>query len=130
MAQHSRLARIATALITLPFLLLAILFAVSNRETVELTLWPLPYAATLPLFVTILAMLVIGFLIGAGFMWIEVLRARRQLRIVRRVADQQEQELNRLRRDRRLAVDPDGVPGLPGGSGKPGQSSLTTPTTH
>ena len=129
MAQHSRIARIATALITLPFLLLAILFAISNRATVEITIWPLPYAVTLPLFVTILAMLFIGFLIGAGFMWVEVLRARRQIRILRRVADQQEQELNRLRRDKRLAVDPDGVPNLPA-SGKPAQTAFTTPTTH
>lgn len=129
MAQQSRIARILTALITLPFLLLAVLFAVSNREAVEITLWPLPYAATLPLFVTILAMLFLGFLIGAGFMWIEVLRARRQIRILRRLADQQEQELNRLRRDKRLAVDPDGVPNLPA-SGKPVQTALATPTTH
>lgn len=129
MAQHSRIARIATTLITLPFLLLAILFAVSNREAVELTLWPLPYAATLPLFVTILIMLFIGFLLGAGFMWIEVLRARRQARILRRVADQQEQELNRLRRDKRLAVDPDGVPNLPA-TGKPANTAPTTPATH
>lgn len=129
MAQHSRIARIATALITLPFLLLAILFAVSNREAVELTLWPLPYAATLPLFVTILIMLFIGFLLGVGFMWIEVLRARRQARILRRVADQQEQELNRLRRDKRLAVDPDGVPNLPA-AGKPANTAPTTPATH
>ena len=129
MAQQSRIARILTALITLPFLLLAVLFAVSNREAVEITLWPLPYAATLPLFVTILAMLFLGFLIGAGFMWIEVLRARRQIRILRRLADQQEQELNQLRRDKRLAVDPDGVPNLPA-SGKPVQTALATPTTH
>jgi uncharacterized integral membrane protein len=129
MAQQSRIARILTALITLPFLLLAVLFAVSNREAVEITLWPLPYAATLPLFVTILAMLFLGFLIGAGFMWIEVLRARRQIRILRRLADQQEQELNRLRRDKRLAVDPAGVPTLPA-SGKPVQTALATPTTH
>lgn len=129
MAQHSRIARIATALITLPFLLLAILFAISNRDAVEITLWPLPYAATLPLFVTILVMLFIGFLIGAGFMWIKVLRTSRQIRILRRVADQQEEELNRLRRDKRLAVDPDGVPNLPA-SGKPAQTSFATPTTH
>lgn len=129
MAQQSRIARILTALITLPFLLLAVLFAVSNREAVEITLWPLPYAATLPLFVTILVMLFLGFLIGAGFMWIEVLRTRRLIRILRRIADQQEQELNRLRRDKRLAVDPDGVPNLPA-SGKPVQTALATPTTH
>ncbi|EKE76936.1 LapA family protein [Oceanibaculum indicum] len=129
MAQQSRIARILTALITLPFLLLAVLFAVSNREAVEITLWPLPYAATLPLFVTILAMLFLGFLIGAGFMWIEVLRTRRQIRILRRVADQQEQELNRLRRDKRLAVDPDGVPNLPA-TGKPSDTAPTLPTTH
>ena len=129
MAQQSRIARILTALITLPFLLLAVLFAVSNREAVEITLWPLPYAATLPLFVTILVMLFLGFLIGAGFMWIEVLRTRRQIRILRRVADEQEQELNRLRRDKRLAVDPDGVPNLPA-TGKPSDTAAPLPTTH
>lgn len=41
------------------------LFAASNRETVSLGLWPLPYIAQAPLYLVVLVALFFGFATGA-----------------------------------------------------------------
>ncbi len=43
---------------------LLILFAVSNRETVSVELWPLPALMQLPLYLLVLGTLVVGFFLG------------------------------------------------------------------
>ena len=64
------------------------LFAVSNRETVGLALWPLPFVVELRLYLAILAALLVGFVLGAAAIWIAGRGRRRESR----------------RRGRRLAV--------------------------
>ncbi len=61
--------KLLVRLVLLPVLLVAAVFALSNRETVELSLWPLPWAAQAPLFLLLLATLLLGVLIGAGLTW-------------------------------------------------------------
>lgn len=56
-------------LITLPLALLAVSFAVSNRESVELALWPLPFTMAAPLFALVLGIFVLGFVVGGLFAW-------------------------------------------------------------
>src|SRR5713226_8200310 len=56
------------------------LFAMSNREAVALGLWPLPFALDLPLYLAILAALLIGFVAGALCVWIAGRPARRESR--------------------------------------------------
>ena len=68
--------RILSWLCFLPLALIAVSFALSNRETVLLTLWPLPFEMRLPLFAVGIAGLVLGFLAGALTLWILQLRAR------------------------------------------------------
>lgn len=60
------------------------LFAASNRETVSLGLWPLPFLAQAPLYLVVLAALVIGFAVGAFVLWARGRGRRRQLRECRR----------------------------------------------
>lgn len=60
------------------------LFAASNRETVSLGLWPLPFLAQAPLYLVVLVALFFGFAIGAVAAWIKGRRRRRQLRECRR----------------------------------------------
>jgi putative membrane protein len=50
--------------------LLLVLFAVSNRETVSVGLWPLPDFVELPLFLVVLGTLLVGFLVGELVSWI------------------------------------------------------------
>jgi putative membrane protein len=71
----------------------AILFAISNRETVTVGFWPLPFLADLPLYLLCLLSLLIGGLIGAGAAWIAARRYRRELRSLRRRIAALEREL-------------------------------------
>ena len=58
----------------------AALFAVSNRETVSLALWPFPFLVELPLYLAVLASLLLGFVLGQAAGWIGAGRLRRELR--------------------------------------------------
>ena len=59
-------------------------FAASNRATVILALWPLPFVAQAPLYLVVLVALAFGCAIGAVAAWIKGHRRRRQLRQCRR----------------------------------------------
>ena len=69
------------------------LFAASNRETVSLGLWPLPYIAQAPLYLVVLVALFFGFATGAVAVWIKGRRRRRQLRDCRRHSEALAREL-------------------------------------
>ena len=60
------------------------LFAASNRQTVSLGLWPLPFLAQAPLYLVVLAALAVGFAVGAVVLWLRGRGRRRQLRECRR----------------------------------------------
>jgi lipopolysaccharide assembly protein A len=55
-------------------------FAASNREAVSLALWPLPFAADLPLYLAMLGMLAVGLLLGAFAVWVGAAGRRREAR--------------------------------------------------
>lgn len=54
------------------------LFAVTNREAASLGLWPLPYVLDLPLYLAIIAAMLIGFVAGALCVWIAGRHGRRE----------------------------------------------------
>ena len=60
------------------------LFAASNRAMVTLGLWPLPYVAEAPLYLVVVASLLLGVLIGAIAAWVRGSPRRRELRECRR----------------------------------------------
>lgn len=70
-----------------------ILFAVSNRETVSVGFWPLPFLADLPLYLLCFLSLLIGALIGVAAAWIASHRNRRELSARRRRIEALEREL-------------------------------------
>ena len=55
-------------------------FAASNREAVSLALWPLPLALEVPLYLAMLAAMLIGFVAGALSAWAGGRRWRREAR--------------------------------------------------
>lgn len=71
-------------LITLPLAAVILSFAVSNRETATLTLFPLPFEMAVPLYILGLGALVLGFLLGGLVAWLAGGRRRRELRLARR----------------------------------------------
>lgn len=90
-------------------------FAITNRASVSLGLWPLPFLLETPLYLLVLMTLLAGVLIGAAAVWLAGHRSRRELRRQRRRAAALERELaatqaqlsDRLARtDQRLPGDP------------------------
>ena len=77
--------------------LLLIPFAVSNRATISLGLWPLPFLVYLPLYLLALLLLLAGFVAGAATAWIAGRRVRRELRHRRRRSEALESELKAAR---------------------------------
>lgn len=67
-------------IITLPLALIAVLFAVSNRELVTLSLWPLPFTMDAPLYLASLVALVVGFLGGGTIAWYAQRHVRKKAR--------------------------------------------------
>jgi uncharacterized integral membrane protein len=86
-------------IVTLPIIAIVALFAVDNRQAIELNLWPLPWALPpVPLFLLTLLLILFGFCFGVLVMWFSGARQRRQLRAAKRDLDQAKMELHTLRR--------------------------------
>ena len=67
-------------LITLPPLLLLVLFALSNRQPARLSLWPTDFSLELPLSLAILCTAALAFLCGGLLVWITAIGQRRRAR--------------------------------------------------
>jgi uncharacterized integral membrane protein len=83
-------------IITLPITILAVMFALSNSETVPVSLWWL-WATDLPLYLLILGSLLLGFLLGAIVAWISGAARRRRIRALMAQAREQADEIAALR---------------------------------
>ena len=68
-------------------------FAVSNRDVVTLTLWPLPFALTAQLYLVVLLTVLVGFLVGLLAGWVASWRVRRAARERKRRIETLEREL-------------------------------------
>jgi uncharacterized integral membrane protein len=116
--------KIVTALIVVPLAAVIIVFAVANRQSVTVSFDAFSstspaYAATLPLFVIIFTVLIVGVLVGGIAAWIGQAKWRRLAR--RRDDDARvlQQELETIRR--RFAPEP--PPSLP----EPGPYTVVPP---
>ena len=77
--------KIVTAVIVVPLAVIIVAFAVANRQTVTVSFDPLSstspaYAATLPLFVLIFALVILGVIIGGVAAWFRQGKWRRLAR--------------------------------------------------
>jgi uncharacterized integral membrane protein len=81
------------------FLLVGVLIAVSNSELVQLALWPLPHVVVLPLYLLVIALLLLGVLAGLGLGWWAGRRYRRRARERHDEVARLEREVASLRAD-------------------------------
>lgn len=83
--------------IAVPLIVLAVLFALSNRGMVELTLWPFPYVLGVPAFLLTMLAFLVGFLGGGVVVWAAAADTRRRARQAERAVVVQQRELEELR---------------------------------
>jgi uncharacterized integral membrane protein len=82
-------------IVSIPVIIVVALFAVNNRQSVDLELWPLPWALPgIPVFVLTLGAVLFGFLFGCLVMWLTGGKHRRRLRDARRDLDATRSELH------------------------------------
>jgi uncharacterized integral membrane protein len=67
-------------LLTVPLILLLLLFALSNRQMVQVALWPTDWSVDVMLSVVVLGAAAIAFLLGALTVWLTELARRGRLR--------------------------------------------------
>ena len=63
--------------LTLPILVVAAVFAISNRQPLPVRLWPLPQEMLLPGYLVVLLPLAAGLLIGGAVVWLGSVKYRR-----------------------------------------------------
>jgi uncharacterized integral membrane protein len=107
--------KILSRLLFLLFVLIGVLIAVSNAQRVDLALWPLPYTVGMPLYLLVVALLLLGVLAGLGLGWWAGRHHRRRARERSSEVARLEREVARLRdtlaaREAKLPVPGDPVP--------------------
>ena len=78
MARRSQLARTVSSILTLPVTIAIVLFAVSNRQLVDLHFWPLSESLEVPVYAAGLVTMLAGFLIGGLVVWFGALEIRQR----------------------------------------------------
>ena len=79
------------------FLAVGVLVAISNRESVELSLWPLREKLVAPLFVMVVFLLLLGVLVGLTMGWFSNRRHRSSARHRGAEIERLEREVARLK---------------------------------
>lgn len=82
----------------LPLALAVIVFAINNRGEVSVDLWPLPYAASAPVFAIAFLGILVGFLWGGMVAWFGAGGTRRRARQLSRQVETEKQEVVFLKR--------------------------------
>jgi uncharacterized integral membrane protein len=95
--------RIFRLLLGLAGLVVIVSFAVSNRETVSMALWPLPETFEVQLFWVFLFGLVVGAVLGGLGTWLGGMRKRGDARRARRKAQELEGQLSAIRAQQEAA---------------------------
>ena len=102
-------------ILTIPLALLAVVFAIANRQSVTVDLWPFQIAVgPLPFFAWFLGALFMGILAGGMVVWLTGGKIRRRARSAERRARELERELTD-QRARRAGASTDSGPTQGGG---------------
>jgi uncharacterized integral membrane protein len=107
--------KIALALILVPLAILIVTFAVANRQFVSLSFDPFDqahpaFAQSLPLWVLMLALLIVGVVLGGAAAWFNQHKWRRAARSAEREARELRTEVDLLKRQRGLATTTAALP--------------------
>ena len=109
--------RLLSWIVMIPIAIVIVAFSVSNRAPAMLDFWPFPWILEAPVYLVVLAALVIGFACGMTISWLSNAALRRRARASERQAQVVERELALLR-DKAGKPEPvkasgDGTQGVP-----------------
>jgi uncharacterized integral membrane protein len=113
------LRKIVTAIVVVPLVVIIVAFAVANRQAVTVSFDPLStaapaYAVTLPLFIILFVILILGVLVGGFAAWLRQGKWRRAARQVDNELRSLHREHDALRRRMDAAERPtQGEPSAP-----------------
>ena len=102
--------KILSRVLFLLFVLIGVLIAVSNRQPVQLTLWPLPHQIEIPVYLLVVALLLLGVLAGLALGWWGGRHHRRRAREASADAARLGREMQRLRETRTTSTAPTSGP--------------------
>lgn len=110
--------KIVTVVILVPLVVIIVAFAVANRQTVTVSFDPFSavrpaYAMTLPLFVVIFVVLILGVIAGGVAAWLGQRRYRRAARKLDAEARQLHEEMGAMRRRFATGEPPAAAPSPP-----------------
>lgn len=89
-------ARFCSFLFSFAFLLLVVSFVLSNRDAVDVALFPLPYTISAPIYIIVLIILVIGWISGMSIGRMGTNKARSALKREMRRAELLDNEIKAL----------------------------------
>ena len=92
------------------FVLIGVLIAVSNSQPVELALWPLPHQVVMPVYLLVVALLLLGVLAGLVLGWWGGRHHRRRAREASADVARLGREVQRLRETRPTSTAPTSGP--------------------
>ena len=95
-----QISKLLGLIITVPILLVAISFAVSNTDIMTLRLWPFTTEVTMPTSLALFIVLIFGFLIGAIAAFVGAGSLRKRLRNAEYRLRQMEMEQARIAREK------------------------------
>lgn len=98
MARRSFINRAVGTLIGLPVSAVVVLFAVSNRQTIEVGFWPFPVELAVPAWALGLGTMLFGFVIGAMVAWFAAGATRRRAHVAEVQARRLERRLEETAR--------------------------------
>lgn len=93
-------------LVFIPVAAVFVVFAVANRHTLTLKLWPLPLEIDLPVYIAVLGALAVGMAIGGSVQWISDGKWRRRARSDKRKANALERQLTLVEAAREAEDEP------------------------
>lgn len=102
--------------------LVVVLFALSNRQAVDLAFWPLPFSVATPVYLALAGAFLAGFLVGGAAMWVSDSRIRSKARERGRTVKTLERKMSGLEQELDKAQTRLGGP-------QTGAAVATVPTT-
>ncbi len=90
----------------MPVTIVIVIFSIANRQPVTIDLWPFDHSISPPLFLLVLAAILVGFCIGAAVMWISDGRVRNRARENYYKASHLQREVASLKRKQEQSARP------------------------